>query len=105
MKTEKSKITLGISTEQKINAEFVKAWKQAEKKRIKKPEERIYFLEASTLLAVLSDKRMGLLHFLYDRGKSSVRHLSKLLHRNYRNVYDDVQLLKQAGLVLQLDKE
>jgi len=34
-------------------------------------------------------------------GASSIRGLSRKLKRDYKNVYQEVQLLKQAGLIFQ----
>jgi predicted transcriptional regulator len=50
---------------------------------------------------VLSDQRLILLTVLKERGSTSIRALSRKLHRNYRNVYDDVRLLAKTGLLHQ----
>jgi len=100
-----TKIKVGIATEKKINKEFIDAWKRAERNEIIKPEEKLYFLDAKTLLRVLSEKRLALLHNLRHCGKTSIKSLSKDLGRNYRNVYDDVKILRDAGLIQQTDSK
>ena len=105
MKKSKTKIKVGVVNEAQANREFIDAWRRAENGKIKRPEERIYFLEAATLLKVLSNRRLGLLHLLYEHGALSIRRLSKLLHRDYHNVHDDVRLLKQTGLIQQTGKD
>lgn len=99
----KAKIKVGISNEKKINDEFIDAWKRAEQNKIKESEERLYFLEAKTLLRVLSEKRLALLQVLHDSGNVTIKALSRITDRNYRNVYDDVKILKDAGLIQQSD--
>jgi predicted transcriptional regulator len=100
-----AKIKVGIANEQTINKEFINAWKRAERNEIKEPEERLYFLEAKTLLRVLSEKRLALLQILHHSGKVSIKALSRILSRNYRNVYDDVRILRDAGLIQQNDSK
>ncbi len=100
-----AKIKIGIATEQTINKEFVDVWKRAERNEITKTEEKLYFLDAKTLLRVLSEKRLALLQTLRHSGKVSINALSKALCRNYRNVYDDVKILKDAGLIQQTDSK
>lgn len=94
-----TKIKVGISDEKEMNQEFISVWKKAEKGKIKAPQERLYFLDANTLLRILSNQRLALLHVLRHYGTMSIRLLSKELRRNYKNVYGDVQLLLQAGLI------
>ncbi len=93
------KITGGIASEDKINKEFINVWKRAEQNKTKKTEERLYFLDIKTLLHVLSDKRLSLLNILHQSGNVSIKALSRITGRNYRNVYDDVKLLMNAGLI------
>jgi hypothetical protein len=57
------------------------------------------FEDAVTLLRVLSNQRLTLLSILFRSGPSSIRALSKTLHRNYKNVHSDVTLLRKAGLI------
>ncbi|MCK5227416.1 MAG: hypothetical protein KAI75_10225 [Desulfobulbaceae bacterium] len=95
----KSKVQIEIISEEKVNQAFINAWHRAEKDAIREPEEHLFFLDAATLLRVLSNQRLALLSTLHRLGPSSIRGLSKELQRNYKNVYNDVQILKQAGLI------
>jgi predicted transcriptional regulator len=63
------------------------------------PIERIYFHDVQTFLKYITPRRFELLERLRQNGATSIRALSKLLLRNYKNVYDDVKLLEQIGLV------
>ncbi|VAX34095.1 hypothetical protein MNBD_NITROSPIRAE03-307 [hydrothermal vent metagenome] len=101
MKKEQKNIKIGLSTEEQVNKEFIEAWHRAEKDEIKVPEERLYFLDPVTFFKVLSKRRIALLQVLHSHGSTSIRHLSKVLKRDYKNVYQDVQLLKHVGLICQ----
>jgi len=63
------------------------------------PIERVYFHDVKTFLKYITPKRFELLDNLHYNGASSVRALAKLLNRHYKNVFDDVKLLEQIGLV------
>jgi predicted transcriptional regulator len=63
------------------------------------PIERVYFHDVKTFLKYITPRRFELLEQLRQNGAMSIRALSKLLHRHYKNVYDDVKLLEQIGLV------
>ena len=98
---ESKNIKIGLATEEQVNEEFLQAWHKAEKEKVKTPEEHLYFIDPSTFFQVLSKRRIALLKALHARGISSIRELSRLLKRDYKNVYQDVQLLKKAGLIHQ----
>ena len=63
------------------------------------PVERVFFHNVKTFLKYITPKRIELLEGLHRNGATSIRALAKLLSRSYKNVYDDVKLLEQAGLV------
>ena len=63
------------------------------------PVERIYFDDLPTLLKHLTAKRFELLNALHAMGHVSINALAKRLHRQYRNVFDDVKTLERLGLI------
>lgn len=67
--------------------------------RPEQPVERLYFEDLPTLLKYLTPKRFELLSVLHSMGHASINALAKSLHRQYRNVFDDVKLLERLGLV------
>lgn len=95
----RGQIRIGVKGESAINREFIEAWRRAEKGTLQEPEVRLYFLDIATLQGVLSDRRVALLKLLHRTGPSSIRNLATQVQRDYRNVYDDLQLLLKAGLV------
>ncbi len=64
-----------------------------------KPLERVYFHDLKTFLKYITPRRYELLEQLHRQGATSIRGLAKLLHRHYKNVFDDVKLLEQIGLI------
>jgi len=94
-------IKIGLATEDQVNKEFIEAWHRAEKGNIEAPEENLYFIDPATFFQVLTKRRIALLKALHSHGVSSIRQLSRMLKRDYKNVYQDVQLLKKAGLIHQ----
>jgi len=101
MTKQNKNIKIGVATEEQINQEFINSWHRAEKGEIGVSEERLYFIDPATFFQVLSKRRIALLKVLHTHGVSSIRELSRLLKRDYKNVYHDVQLLKKAGLIQQ----
>ncbi len=64
-----------------------------------KPVERLYFDNLPALLKHLTPKRFELLSELRRLGHTSINALAKHLHRQYRNVFDDVKAMERLGLV------
>jgi predicted transcriptional regulator len=93
-------IKIQIKGERESAQEFIDAWKKAKKGLLpEEPIQRIYFQDLQTLLKILTPRRLELLKKLYDQEPMSVRALAKTLHRDYKNVHQDVQALEQIGLV------
>jgi predicted transcriptional regulator len=63
------------------------------------PVERLYFDNLPVLLKHLTPKRFELLAELRCLGHTSINVLAKHLHRQYRNVFDDVKAMERLGLV------
>ena len=98
MATKELHITTGHLDD--LNQVFIDTWKKAEKGLCPVSHvETIYFTDVSTLLKVLSKKRLELLRQLQAHPGISIYELAKQLHRQYKNVYDDVTLLKQNALI------
>ncbi|HEQ78962.1 MAG TPA: HTH domain-containing protein [Euryarchaeota archaeon] len=56
--------------------------------------------ESAELISVLTPRRVELLEFLRREQKPiSVTDLAKKIRRNYKNVYDDIKVLSNNGLV------
>lgn len=60
---------------------------------------RVYFESAEALSRVLTRQRHQLLCTLHAQSGLSIRALAALLQRDYKNVYQDVKILEDAGLI------
>jgi len=90
----------GIKTMEESSKEMSEVFKQFDNGIFpEQPIERVYFHDVKTFLRYITPKRFELLDNLHHNGASSVRALAKLLNRHYKNVFDDVKLLEQIGLV------
>ena len=95
------KVLIGIKSEEESALDVIDAWHRAE--RGEAPEEpihRLYFADMETLLKTLTPRRYALLKTLHKTGASSIRALSKVMERDYKNIYQDVKTLDHAGLVV-----
>jgi predicted transcriptional regulator len=63
------------------------------------PVERVYFHNLRTFLKYITPRRFELLERLHHNGATSIRELANLLNRHYKNVFADVKLLEQIGLL------
>lgn len=95
-------IRVGICSSRQQLAEFKEAWKRAERGLSPlDPVDRLYFPDTTTMFRALSRSRLQLLSMLRQRGTMSVLALAKLLGRDYKNVWEDVKVLRRFGLVHQ----
>ncbi len=56
-------------------------------------------LHNSDIFHILTPKRMELVDYLTKNKVTSIRKLSEVVHRNYKNTYDDLLALEKVGLV------
>ncbi len=93
-------IRIGISSERRQLAEAREAWRRAEKGLPPvEPVERLYFPDTATMFRALSATRLDLLSVLRRHGTMNVLALSRKLRRDYKNVYEDVKILRRFGLI------
>ncbi len=62
-------------------------------------KEAIYFSDLKDMRKVLTEKRMELLKVIKDKKPSSIYELAKIVHRELKNVLQDLTYLRQLGLV------
>lgn len=92
-------IKLGVRSLDTAFAEWAETF---EKVRIGKKFDKsrgVYFTSLEAIRKVLTEKRLQLLHVIKEQEPDSVYNLSKIVKRNIKNVNDDLQLLKDIGLV------
>lgn len=64
---------------------------------VKEPDVAFTSLEA--VRALLTDKRMELLHLIRKHSPRSINQLATIAGRDFKNVHTDIMLLKEYGLV------
>ena len=100
MTKQKKELAVRVEGARKVSADFIKAWKRAEKGLpAEEPVNRLHFADTATLFNYLSPKRFELLQHLREFGPLSIRKLAAELHRDYKNVHTDVKDLLHVGLV------
>ena len=97
----KKNIKIEVKGEKGSAGEFINAWHRAERGESPEgPVNRIYFQNLETLLRTLTPRRLELLKTVHDRDSISVRALAMALKRDYKNVYQDMKVLENIGLVV-----
>ena len=97
-------INVGVEEADRGYGRFVDAWNRAESGNEGDAEIHLNFEDFAMLAAVLTPKRLELLKALRREGPMSVRSLSRIVDRDYKNVHVDSAELERAGLI-QRDEE
>lgn len=94
------KRTIGITSTDDFFVELERDWQAIDRgDTVHGPVHRVYFESAEALSRVLTGQRHNLLKVLHRNGPLNIRTLAALLERNYKNVYQDVKILEEAGLI------
>ena len=94
----KREMPIGTSNMEQFSQDFIKAWKQGEQGTAIEAE-RVCFMDLSTMLSTLTEKRLEILRTLQGQPGITTYELAKQLGRHYKNVHTDVGLLKGIGLI------
>ncbi len=97
-------IHVGVEESKRGFERFINAWHKAQSGEVHETEVHLNFENFAMLASVLTPKRLELLTVLRQQGPLSVRALSKVLERNYKNVYVDTSDLESVDII-QRDKE
>ena len=92
-------LKIRIKSREQADAEFTEAFKGAQSGKKVLSRRGIYFTSLEAVRALLTDKRLALLHLVREHAPKSINQLAKIAGRNFKNVYSDVMLLKDYGLV------
>lgn len=91
---------IAIKNTDSFFAELEKDWTAIDRgETVPGPVHRVYFESAEALSKVLTRQRHQLLCTLHANNGLSIRALAALLQRDYKNVYQDVKILEEAGLI------
>jgi len=91
---------IAIKNTDSFFAELERDWTAIDRgESVPGPVHRVYFESAEALSRVLTKQRHQLLCALHANSGLSIRALAALLQRDYKNVYQDVKILEEAGLI------
>lgn len=93
------KIKIGIKKLWDILEDFAEAGEAIERGETVKPQKGVYFESIEAFRRALTPKRMELLHLIRTEKPSSVNELAQLVHRDTKNVANDIDYLVDLGLV------
>lgn len=92
-------IHVGMDSLDEMGRHFAEVWHDAEQGRPVEPYYGVDFEDLVSLLATLTPKRWALLRYLRRHGPLSIYALAKSLERDYKRVYNDVQVLADLMLI------
>lgn len=85
--------------------DFVHTYKNLQAGRKVKPQTGVYFTSLEAVRNLLTEKRLELLHIIKKNQPESIRKLSEIADRDFKNVHEDIQILKNYGLVKMTKKK
>ena len=92
-------IKISIKSDEELFNEFKDVWKKLEKRDKVRKHEGISFESLEAMRKVLTEERLRILKTIKKEHPGSIYELAKILKRDIKNTFDDVQFLSQAGLV------
>jgi predicted transcriptional regulator len=92
-------IRISIKSKEDLFKEVKGVWKKLEKGESMKRYEGISFENTEAMRKVLSEERLRILKTIKKEHPKSIYELAKLLKRDIKNTFDDVQFLAQMGLI------
>jgi predicted transcriptional regulator len=91
---------VGIKSKEEFFGELERDWVAIDKgEKASEPIHRVYFESAEVLSRVITRQRHNLMKVLHANGPLTIRALAALLERDYKNVYEDVKILEESGLI------
>ena len=93
------KVVVEIKPLKEALKEFAEAFGEVKKEKKAISKRSIGFSDVDSFRVFFSKKRMELLSAIKHKKPKSVYQLAKILDREYKNVYDDVKLLEELGLI------
>jgi len=92
-------LEIQIKSREQADAEFIEAFKGASSRKKAPAARGIFFTSLEAVRALLTEKRLFLLHLVRECSPQSISQLSKIAGRDFKNVYADVMILKKYGLI------
>ncbi len=92
-------IKISIKSDKDLFKEVKEVWEKLEKGEKVKKHEGISFENLDAIRKVLTEERLRILKTVKKEHPQSIYELAKMLHRDIKNTFNDVQFLAQAGLI------
>ena len=92
-------IRIAIRGEKELFEEVKEVWGKLERGEKVKKHQAIYFESLDAMRKVLTEERLKIVKAIRKNHPASIYELAKILRRDVKNTFDDVQFLAQAGLV------
>lgn len=88
-----------IKSREEVHQEELKWLRRYKRGEKVKPLMGEYFESLEAVRSFLSEKRLEIWRTIRDKEPKSLTDLSKLVHRDYKDVHQDVSILVEVGLV------
>lgn len=92
-------IKISIKSDEDLLKEVKEVWGRVEKGEKVKKHEGVSFESLKDMRKVLTEARLKILKTIRKEQPSSIYELAKLLKRDIKNTFVDVQFLAQAGFI------
>lgn len=93
-------VTIGIKSVREVLSEAGDIMARLEEgEKVPKQKSGIYFDTIETMRKAITEERIRIIKVIRERHPASIYELAKMLHRNIKNVSDDVHYLADLGLI------
>jgi len=92
-------IKISIKSDEDIFKEVKGIWGKIERGEKVKKHEGISFESIESMRKILTEERLRIIKTIKKEHPQSIYELAKMIHRDIKNTFNDVQFLAQAGLV------
>jgi predicted transcriptional regulator len=92
-------VRVSIKTKEDLFNEVKEVWGRLERGEQTKKHEGISFENIEAMRKILSEERLRILKTVKKEHPKSIYELAKLLKRDIKNTFDDVQFLAKIGLI------
>lgn len=92
-------IKIAIKSEGEVFTDIKEVWGKLESGKKVKKHEGISFENLDAMRKVLTEERLRILKTIKKEHPQSIYELAKMIHRDIKNTFNDVQFLSAAGLI------
>jgi len=92
-------IKIAIKSDPVLFSEIKQVWNSLEKGEKVQKHKGVYFENLDTMRKVLTEERLRILKTIKTNNPQSIYELAKLIKRDIKNTFNDVQFLAQVGLI------